>query len=463
MNSTNENDPRQRRATALLQDKRKAIRRIVRQTFFVPSETHSGGYVVDLDAQSCTCPDFETWGKTGTHRCKHIRCATMFVQLPNRSDNLVTTKRRGPRGGRGERTPDARKGQWGLYNDMAIDRHRAIPQLLHEVIQAVPVPEQPASKRGAKPVDPHAVVYMGALKMLYKMSARNLVASMDHAVARSFIAEPFHYTTLQRELANPALTPLIRRAIDIAAAPLAWIEDKIIMDATGFSTCNHARWFDEKWGTPKKKRLWIKLHAATGFHTKVVMAARVTERYVPDGSMAPVLIDDALANGFLPTKGFADAAYLDQAVIRKFLHHNILPFIDFRSNTTGTSSQELHDLYERFRGGEKKYMAEYHARSIGETAFWMIKQNTGPALFSKGIVDEKGDVIDAVSQYNEVYLKCLVHNCWCLVGARHEFHPLLVPAAPASNDTEQSHAVVRGGTREIDFGTAAVESLELSA
>jgi len=69
MNATATN-LRQERGLMLAKGKASKFRRINDNTFLVPSasNTSGSGYVVDLAAGRCTCPDYETRGGT----CKHI-------------------------------------------------------------------------------------------------------------------------------------------------------------------------------------------------------------------------------------------------------------------------------------------------------------------------------------------------------------------------------------------------------
>src|SRR3974390_1240573 len=65
---------RKDRGLALSRDKR--LRPIAGDKWYVPSQSQaSGGYVVDAEAKTCTCPDHESG-----HRCKHV-LAVEFVIL----------------------------------------------------------------------------------------------------------------------------------------------------------------------------------------------------------------------------------------------------------------------------------------------------------------------------------------------------------------------------------------------
>lgn len=82
------------RGRALAQAKGESIKNIAGNKYVVPSATGSGGYVVDVVAESCTCPD---WSRSGGHgrayRCKHI-FATLHVrrEIPLSDGSFVVTE-----------------------------------------------------------------------------------------------------------------------------------------------------------------------------------------------------------------------------------------------------------------------------------------------------------------------------------------------------------------------------------
>ena len=59
-------DAREERGKSLAQDKR--LKHVDGSIWFCPSQTSAGGYIVNLEARTCTCLDHETRGC----KCKHI-------------------------------------------------------------------------------------------------------------------------------------------------------------------------------------------------------------------------------------------------------------------------------------------------------------------------------------------------------------------------------------------------------
>src|SRR5215204_4696100 len=85
-------DARQQRGLALVASKRKHIKHVAGARWLVPSATNAtGGYVVDADAQTCSCPDHEERGS----KCKHIYAVLLIRQEVTLPDGgTVTTEAR---------------------------------------------------------------------------------------------------------------------------------------------------------------------------------------------------------------------------------------------------------------------------------------------------------------------------------------------------------------------------------
>jgi hypothetical protein len=82
-------EARQQRGLALVQSgKRSRIKRLTGTTWLVPSATNaSGGYVVDADKRTCSCPDHEDRNV----RCKHLWAVAYFRQEITLPDGATVT------------------------------------------------------------------------------------------------------------------------------------------------------------------------------------------------------------------------------------------------------------------------------------------------------------------------------------------------------------------------------------
>ncbi len=80
-------DPRRQRGLALARAKAQKIRRVAGDTWLVPSQTGaSGGYVVDVVRETCSCPDHED----RQVRCKHL-WAVAYVRREVTAPDGTTT------------------------------------------------------------------------------------------------------------------------------------------------------------------------------------------------------------------------------------------------------------------------------------------------------------------------------------------------------------------------------------
>ena len=228
------------------------------------------------------------------------------------------------------------------------------------------------------------------------------------------------FNTVLRRLRDPELTPYLEELVRLSAKPLAAVEERFAADATGFSTCNYARWYDHKGGKDQVKREWVKLHAMTGVLTNVVTDAVVTDsRHHDSPQFIPLLNRTAL--NFNMREVSADKAYSPKANLQAVADLGATPFVPFKETPTGrvvnpnaplpTMTAPAWDrMYHLFALQRDTFLAHYHVRSNVETTFSMIKRKFGEALKSKSYE----------GQVNEVLCKVIAHNICCLISAIYE-------------------------------------------
>ena len=243
---------------------------------------------------------------------------------------------------------------------------------------------------------------------------------MQEANRQGFTQTAPSFTSVNRYIADPDLTPILTDLIERSAAPLSIVESQFAADSSGFSTCRFDRWFDHKWGKEKSKRHWLKALIVVGTRTNVITAVEISQSNVNDSPMLPGLLDTT-AQRFTMAEVSADKAYLSESNLRHIEGHGADPYISFKSNTTGQGSPMWKRLYAYFTLHEDMWKSHYHKRSNVETAFSMIKGKFGDSVRAKS---ETGQV-------NEILLKCLCHNICVLIHAMHEFGvtPTLEPTA----------------------------------
>jgi transposase len=258
------------------------------------------------------------------------------------------------------------------------------------------------------------MVFSTALKVYSTMSGRRFMGDLDVAHEKGYIVKVPHYNSVFGYMENPELTPIIKRLLELSATPLKAIESSFAIDSSGFSTSKFDRWFDEKWGTQKSKRQWIKAHVMCGVKTNVVTSVEITPSNESDSPYLPQLVDST-AQRFGIVEVSVDKAYLSKRNLRMVESVGGTAYIPFKSNSIGHQGHHRRDslweqMYYYFMMNRDCYLEHYHKRSNVETTFSMIKGKFGDSVKSK--------VWDG--QVNEVLLKVLAHNICCLIAAIYE-------------------------------------------
>jgi hypothetical protein len=156
--STSPLDARQQRALAIVRsDKAKRIRHVSGSRWLVPSQTNpSGGYVVDAEQRTCSCPDHEDRGVA----CKHIWAIVYLraeITLPDGA--TVVTEQRVTYS-----QPD-----WSAYHRAQCDEKHRVQLLLRGLCDGI---AQPAQTNGRPRLRLADVVYGATMKVYTGMSGR---------------------------------------------------------------------------------------------------------------------------------------------------------------------------------------------------------------------------------------------------------------------------------------------------
>jgi len=391
-------DARQQRALAIVRsDKGKRIKHMAGSRWLVPSQTSAsgGGYVVDVDEQTCSCPDHEDRGV----RCKHLFAVAYIRQeiaLPNGA--TVTTEARITYS-----QPD-----WSAYHRAQCDEKHRVQLLLRGLCDGIAQPEQ-TNGRPRLPLGD--VVYGATMKVYTTMSGRRATTDIRACEEKGLVTKAPSYNSLFRYLERAEMAPLLKALVHESAAPLRAVETTFATDSTGFATNTYARWFDEKYGQEKKCQRWIKLHAQVGTATHVIVSVEATESNVGDAVMLEPLLKSSVERGFDVKELSADKAYLSNEILTAIEKVGGVPYIPFKSNSRGTGKSDAwRRLWHMFEAQNDQFLAHYHKRSNVESAFSSVKRKFGASVRSKALP----------AQINETLLKCLCHNLSALVHAIHE-------------------------------------------
>lgn len=389
-------DARQEKGRALANDRR--IRKVEGSTWAVPSQTqNAGGYLVNMLAATCTCPDHET----RRVKCKH-QWAVEFVQTvevaPDGSATLTESVKI---------TRKTYAQDWPAYNAAQAAEKGTAAVLLRGLCDGILSP--PQAGRG-RPRTPLADAVFGMTWKVYStVSGRRASTDIEACAEAGQMRKAPKYNTLFDYMEKPELTPLLTRLVEESAAPLACVETQFAADSTGFSTVTYRRWYDAKYGHEMKEHGWIKAHAMIGTTTNVVTAIRVTDSDAHDGPELPGLVK-ATAQRFDVAEVSADKAYLSHANLAAIETAGAVPYIPFKSNSKGAGPAAWRRMWGLFMYKQAEFQAHYHRRSNVEATFGAVKRKFGHAVRSK----------NPTAQVNEVLCKALCFNLSMLVHAMFE-------------------------------------------
>lgn len=390
-------DWRQVRGHALAKLVSSKIRTRGQGVWVVPSASHGGSYVVDLEENSCTCPDH---GERQIH-CKHQWAVEYVLQRVTAPDGTVI-----------ETTAVRYTQNWTSYNLAQTHEKERLADLLKDLCSGIPNPVQ---KRGRPRLPLSDVIFCSAMKVYLASSGRRATSDMRDLVAKGYMDKAPHYNSIFRYLEKPELTPILKRLVEESAAPLKAVESDFAVDSSGFSTSVYERWFDHKWGKTRSINKWVKAHLMVGVKTNVVSSVEVTAgegKGTGDPNHLIPLVASAVQRGFNVQEVSADKAYSTKANLKGVSALGAVPYVPFKSNSTPGSDETTlwHRLWHFFQFNKTEFLQHYHKRSNSETAFQMIKAKFGGAVRSKKFT----------AQVNEVLLKVLCHNLCRLVHAIYE-------------------------------------------
>ncbi len=398
-------DAREEKGKQISKDKR--LKHIEGAMWFVPSQTqNAGGYLVNVLAASCTCPDHET----RRVRCKHMIAVevTQTVQTAADGQQVVTesvtvTRKTYPQ-------------QWSAYNAAQCEEKEAVQWLLRSLCDGIVTP--PQTGRGQRCLPLGDAVYGMTMKVYTTVSGRRATTDLRACEAAGHMRRAPHFNSVYHYLDKPQMTPLLTTLVEESASPLACIEDRFAVDSTGFGTCTYRRWYDHKYGREMKEHGWVKAHAMIGTTTNVITAIRVTDSDANDSPELPPLVD-ATARRFALAEVSADKAYLSHANLEAIERVGAVPYVPFKSNSKGEGPAAWRRMFGLFMYRQADFLAHYHQRSNVEATFSAVKRKFGGSVRSK----------NPTAQVNEVLCKALCFNLSMLVHAMHELG--VAPTFPA--------------------------------
>jgi len=246
------------------------------ECWLVPSQSGEKIYRVDVQAQTCDCPDHQESG----FKCKHLFAVEFTMKREtDRNGNVIETK---------TLTFTEKKTytqNWPVYEQAQHEEKHRFQVLLADLCSGVVDP--PHEGVGRKPVPLADQLFSICFKVYSTVSSRRFNCDLQDAHERGHTSRPIHPSKLRAFMAGEELTPFLKAMIVRSSLPLRAIETDFAVDSTGFSTSKFVRWYDEKYGITKTAHDWVKVHIACGVKTGVVTAAAIYGRDTGDSPVLP--------------------------------------------------------------------------------------------------------------------------------------------------------------------------------
>jgi transposase len=361
--------------------------------WLVPSQSGERIYNVDVNRQTCSCPDYTESG----FKCKHLHAVEFTIKREVGTDGTISETRT-------LTFTETKKytQSWPQYNLAQATEKKRFMVLLQDLCKNLPDPEH--NKPGPKPHRVRDMIFAMAYKVYSGFSARRFSCDLADAHADGFLtrAVPGMKVTAFHE--DVAMTPILMELIHKSATPLRAVETDFAVDSSGFSTSRFERWFDAKYGVTKRTCVWVKVHIACGVKTNVITAVRVLGKDTGDCPQFIPLMKTTRER-FDVKEVSADKAYLSVENVDDVVKHGGTPFIMPKANTTGGIGGLFEKMVRYFECRQADFLNHYHKRSNVESTFSMCKRKFGDSVRSK---------TDA-AMVNEVLCKLLCHNLCCLI------------------------------------------------
>ena len=225
------------------------------------------------------------------------------------------------------------------------------------------------------------------------------------------------FNTVCNFLRSEWLTPLLLELVTATALPLKSVEHVFSVDGTGWSTRWYDRWLDHRLATESDRQQWVKLHLVVGVKSNTIARAAISPGNHHDHPyFRPLVIETA--RHFDVDTVVADMGYSSRSSHELGRQLGVQVRIPFKSNTRPPSNDgsawdaDLRYFLENY----EQFLAEYHPRSIGESANSTLKRVFPEKIRTKSFVAQTNEALTKVVAYNlrvlarEVRMRDLVIN-----------------------------------------------------
>src|SRR5262249_44259367 len=152
------------------------------------------------------------------------------------------------------------KQNWPAYNEAQTQEKNRFQVLLADLCSGVEQPERLDGTPGRKPVALADQLFAACFKVYCTLSSRRFNCDLEDAKAAGHLSRALHPNKVNCFLEDEALAPYLKALVVRSSLPLKAVETAFAVDSSGFSTSKFVRWFDQKYGTVRAERDWVKVH-----------------------------------------------------------------------------------------------------------------------------------------------------------------------------------------------------------
>lgn len=370
------------------------IKKVDDHSFKVKSQSGNGYYDVKETefGMTCTCKDFVNRGG----KCKHIIATRYYLEVQKETPEGTVT----------EKIHLTYKQAWNAYNEAQKAEVKLFDELLKDLVQAIPEPEQ---TMGRPRLPLQESLFCAIQKVYSQLSSRRAYSLFQNATERGQIERAPHFNAPSKLLNKSEITPILHELVLLSALPVAGVETDFAIDSTGFRTTTFSVYNGMKHGQSKEHQ-WIKAHMCVGVKTNIVAAVTITDAYGGDSPQFSPLIAQT-SGGFTIKEVSADLAYSSKQNLELVNSVGGMPYIPFKKNVTGRArgSAMWRKMYHYFQLNREEFMEHYHKRSNIESTNAAIKRKFGETLKSKNRIAQENELLAKIIAYN---LTVVIHEMY---------------------------------------------------
>jgi transposase len=371
------------------------VKKVNDHSFKVKSQSGNGFYEVKAteSGMTCDCPDFVYRGG----KCKHIAATRYYLEVQKETPQGIVT----------EKVHLTYSQAWNAYNEAQKSEIKLFDELLKDLVQAIPEPEQQTMGRPRLSI--HETLFCAIQKVYSQLSSRRAYGLFQNATDKGQIDHAPNFNAPSNLFKNPEMTSILHKLITLSALPVAGLETDFSVDSTGFRTTTFSVYNGAKHGQ-KKEHQWVKAHMCAGVKTNIIASVAITDSDGGDSPQFGPLVKKT-SEGFTINEISADMAYSSRFNLQLVANAGGKAYIPFKKNATGRTggSALWKKMYHYFQLNRDEFMEHYHKRSNIEATNAAIKRKFGETLKSKNPTAQVNELLAKIVAYN---LTVVIHEMY---------------------------------------------------